>query len=202
MRIGFDLDNTIFDYSKALEQLVREDLRFPGTQILKKEHVKTYLIQNFDEDSWTEFQGKLYTSCFDNVSVSPNTIELLNDLSRYNEVHILSHKTRFPALGPQIDMRIGSMQKLEELGLKVRFGSEKSGIKVRFFDTSAEKIHVINSMNLDFFLDDLQSILVKVTTTQTRALFTSDPTDHDLPFRVFQNWSDIDTYLRKIYLDL
>ena len=114
MRIGFDLDNTIFDYSKALEQLVGEDFRFPRTQLPKKEDVKSYLIQHFDEDSWTEFQGKLYTSCFENVSVSPNTIELLNDLSKHNEVHILSHKTIFPALGPRIDMRIGSMQKLKE----------------------------------------------------------------------------------------
>jgi len=202
MRIGFDLDNTIFDYSEALEQLVKKDLRFPRTQISKKEHVKSYLIKHFNEDSWTEFQGKLYTSCFENVSVSPNTIQLLNDLSKHHEVHILSHKTKFPVLGPRIDMRIGSMQKLEELGLRVRFGSDSSTINVKFFDTSAEKIQVINSMNLDFFLDDLQSILEKITTAKTRALFTSAQTDYELPFLVFQNWLDVDSYLRRTYFEL
>jgi hypothetical protein len=196
IRIGFDLDNTILNYDKAFRELAKNDVRLKNVQNLDKETIKSYLISNYGGQAWTKVQGILYTEYLDFAEVDALAVDLINEISSKHRVEIVSHKSRFPIIGPKIDMRNVAVRRLKKTGITF---SNKNDISVNFFNTSQEKINYINSLDFSFFLDDLLEILLQLNVSVTKGWFVSSmSSDKRDSVTIFSNWQEVAEFLSKI----
>lgn len=172
MLIGFDLDNTLLDYSDSVRMAAAEKLPNKVSDGLTKESLKLQIQENFGGEEWTRLQGLLYTSYIQYATIDPYAIGLLNYLNQRGKhrIQIVSHKTRFPILGPQVDMREIASQHFDKL-TKGLLGST-SGISIHFTETLVEKIEYINETKFDIFVDDLLEVISRLN-IKNRILFSN-----------------------------
>ena len=151
IRVGFDLDNTIIDYTDSI-RIMSE--RLFGNIMESKEEVKEYLF--FDE-LWQNFQGILYTTGLDNAKIMEGFSELFNWL-RENEhkIYIISHKTEHPHNNTNLNLRNLALNWLHENGIISRNFSKSN---VFFYENQNDKIIGINNLGLDYYFDDLDEII-------------------------------------------
>lgn len=154
-KFGFDLDNTIIDYSYSvleycklmnIENVVSlSDLRF----LLKK--------SENNQENWVKAQSWLYSDGLDYAKLSSGFIELCNILENFGyELAIFSHKTN---LGPS---QYGS-RPFRKLATEWLMGSEINNFftpskNVNFYETIDEKVASISSYDPSFYIDDLPKI--------------------------------------------
>ena len=107
MIIGLDFDNTIICYDRVFSAVALENNVIPkDVKITKtKESIKSYLISMGNETLWTELQGYVYGKAILEAVPYPGSVNCIEQLIKAgNEVHIISHKTRTPFLGPKYDL--------------------------------------------------------------------------------------------------
>src|SRR5687768_9193602 len=105
MRIGIDFDNTIVSYDALFHKVAREQNLIPEDTPANKVAVRDHLRRIGQEDRWTELQGYVYGARMDEASAYPGAIEFMRACIRAQHVlAVISHKTRFPFLGPQYDL--------------------------------------------------------------------------------------------------
>jgi phosphoglycolate phosphatase-like HAD superfamily hydrolase len=151
IKVGFDLDNTIIDYSESMKILSKE---FLGNTLESKEQVKEYLLL---DELWQNFQGILYTKGLDDAKVMEGFIEIFNWLrGKGHKVYILSHKTKHPHNNTNVNLRDLALNWLKENRIICR-NFPKSNIF--FYENQKDKIIGINSFGLDYYFDDLDEII-------------------------------------------
>jgi len=194
---GFDIDNTLINYSQSLTRLARLDPRLYPLKDFRKQNVKRFLIENYGEESWTEIQASLYTEYVQYSKISPIAVRLLSNLSLNNKVLLLSHKSKHPIKGVKKDMRLPVLEKLLSSGLDVT--KRDSRIQVQFFETKTEKIEAIHELNLDFFLDDLLDILLALRKKETLlGWFCDSDTSEDIWNIIqFRDWREVSSFVYK-----
>jgi hypothetical protein len=185
--IGFDLDNTVFDYSPALDKLKTDRSELNNIVQSSKEGLKNAVISNLGEDYWTELQGYLYTEYVKYVYVDPKFIELLKlvRLKGWRST-IISHKTIFPFIGPRSNMRESALATLKSFKIDSLLSDG-----IHFFSTKNEKISYINRIQPDFFIDDLPEVLLALSRGIHCILFSSNKPNPGEMLTCASSWEEV-----------
>lgn len=161
MRIGFDLDNTIINYSdlfaKSARQLFSDEICAPCAS---KEHVKKVVKSKEGNHGWVRVQAHVYGRLIEEASLYPGFEDFIDELIKQNhELVICSHKTVSPVENIEFhaDFRNAARNFLENSSLS---GFVKSGlIDIVFCDSLPSKVAEIRRLECDYFIDDLQAVV-------------------------------------------
>lgn len=160
MRIGIDIDNTSIDYSLSFTRKAENLTGVSLPRNMSKRDVQSFVVKTRGEELWTRIQGSVYSESPLNAEVSEGLREFLA-IAKIQEAEVVfvSHKTRFPIVGPKVDLRkpVLDFMKLEKL---IEPALNKSN--VIFCESPNEKLEVIRESNFNFFIDDLVSIIDKI----------------------------------------
>ena len=160
MHIGIDFDNTIVSYDTLFHKACFEKNLIPAEIPVNKSEVRDYLRRIGREESWTEMQGYVYGARMAEAEAYPGVREVFKRLhARGILLSIISHKTRFPFLGPQYDLHAAAKDWLERQGF---FDPNQIGLpreNVYFELTKEAKIQRIATTGVTHFIDDLPEIL-------------------------------------------
>jgi hypothetical protein len=189
--IAFDLDNTILDYRTSLHQLKLDRAELNKISAHTKADFRLRVIAEFGEDYWTELQGFLYTEYVAYSRIDPKFVDLLKYLGANQwQTSIISHKTKFPYLGPKLNMRDCALKRLEVAGIEKLLTNG-----VHFFATKEEKIDYINSVKPNIYIDDLEEILDLLSNKITRLLFSSSSPESTSKYNLVYDWCSVYKYL-------
>ncbi len=153
LRIGIDFDNTIACYDGVFYRAALEKSFIPREIPTSKGAVRDYLRSVGKEEVWTELQGYIYGARMDLAMPYPNFDRFLS-LCHAKQIptFIISHKTRFPFLGPRYDLQRAAKDWLQHQSFP--------WIPPAFFElTLQEKLQRISKQGCTVFIDDLPELL-------------------------------------------
>ena len=190
MRIGFDFDNTIVDYDLVFTQIANElNLEYLGSP---KNSIKNYYeVELGQPNSWKKIQFKVYCELISKIAPSEKFISLLNWLINNNhDIFIVSHKTQNIKINNK-NLKLQPAKKWIEDNIPI-FNKERI-----FFESSAiAKIRKIKSLNLDFFVDDLMTILNHRQFPQiTKKILFNSSLDKLNKIYIASNWDEVKKYI-------
>ena len=197
--LGIDLDNTIIDYSTSIINLAKIEygINLKANTDLKKDF-KRLIISKFNENEWTRAQGLLYSEYMNLANLYDGFLPNLAELkTTFDNVYIVSHKTKFPYIGSEIDIREKAMNWIMEnivsdVGMPIFRENH-----VYFESTINEKIQRISERECKIFIDDLPDILVKLPFNLEGILFGTRT--NEVSHINFDNWHDLVRYLLEKY---
>ena len=201
MKIGIDFDNTIVSYDKLFYQIALEKKIIPLNVPIKKIAVRDYLRSVDKEDIWTLIQGEVYGSRLSDAIAYPYFFDFIKAAQRLGyKIFIISHKTKFPFLGPAYDLHQAAYEWINK-NMKLN-NIEFDGKKNAFFEISKEKkIDRVAKLGCDIFIDDLPEILSMGGFPAKTKKFLFDPDEiHQNIFSEFINvssWHKINNYIIK-----
>jgi hypothetical protein len=158
MRIGIDFDNTIVDYGEAFHTAAMER-GLIGAELPKgKNAVRDFLNTSGRKDDFTALQGYVYGTRMNLARPYPGFREFVATArTAQHNIFIVSHKTRFPLLGPKFDMHAAARDFLREQ--KLMSDDAVPSQHVFFEETKEQKINRAVALRVDVFIDDLPEIL-------------------------------------------
>jgi hypothetical protein len=158
----------------------------PAELFPSKLAVRDYLRTSGKEHIWTEMQGYVYGARMTEAEAYPGFQEVLEWMvSRQGyQVCIISHKTKYPFLGPQYDLHAAARSWIEKYSAWI---PEQN---VYFLPTKADKIKKINQLACDIFIDDLPEILLDQNFPEASHRLLFDPENHH---QIDENISELDS---------
>lgn len=160
MLIGVDFDNTIVCYDHLLHGFAVERGWIPQDVAATKHAVREHLRSSGDEDRWTELQGFVYGKLILQATPFPGVLEFFRACrGRRVEVAIISHRTRLPFRGPQLNLHEAARNWLETHGFFDADGIGLNEDRVFFEETWEQKLSRIASAGCSHFIDDLPEFL-------------------------------------------
>jgi len=180
MRIGLDFDNTIVSYDALFHKVAAEQKVIPDTLSVNKVAVRDYLRKEGKEDIWTEMQGYVYGERMQEASPFEGVIRFISEAKKQgHELRIISHKTRYPFMGPKYDLHTSAILWIESHLLDE--GGPLIGKDEYFFEqTKDEKIARISSCGCEIYIDDLPEILLHKHFPVTTVRYLFDPEKHHM----------------------
>ena len=164
VKIGLDLDNTILDYSSCFQLAAKEVLGLSLPPGASKQDQKFFIERSLGDDEWTLLQGYAYGEFSFKAELFPHFLDfmkLAEDIKA--DVLVVSHKSRYPIIGPSQDLRGFALSNLDRLGVLERLaGFPRSENSVYFCDSRDEKIERIRSMGFKLFVDDLFGVVSSI----------------------------------------
>lgn len=160
MLIGLDFDNTIVSYDSLFHKVAIEQKVIPETILVNKIAVRNHLRSIDKESIWTEMQGYVYGERMQEAEPYKGVIEFIVRAKQLgHSICIVSHKTKYPFLGPQYDLHLSAIKWIENYLLKD--GQPLFSQSEYFFEiTKEEKVQRIKSCGFDMYIDDLPEILL------------------------------------------
>jgi hypothetical protein len=160
MRIGIDFDNTIVSYEKVFHAAAISRGLLNGEVAKDKTSVRDHLRGEGKEQDWILLQGHVYGSCMADTQLYPGVERFIRAAREGgHEIRIISHKTRYPVMGPQYDLHDAARSFLHQRGFFLPDGAGLSECDVFFEVTKADKLGRIESEGCDLFIDDLPEFL-------------------------------------------
>jgi len=200
MLIGLDFDNTIVSYDGLFHQVALEKSLIPADVPQSKLAVRDYLRGVGKEDAWTEMQGYVYGARMVDAAPYPGAIEFMR-LARQGGISlaIVSHKTRYPFLGPRYDLHEAARS-----WVKSQLAAQDliDPGQVFFELTKDDKIRRVAGIGCDYFVDDLPEILMAPTFPRKTATVLFDPERAHRKEKVgarFESWQDIAQHFEAIW---
>jgi hypothetical protein len=191
MRIGFDFDNTIVNYDFVFSQIANElNLEYLDSP---KNAIKNYYeIELGQPDSWKKVQFKVYCELISKIAPCDNFITFLNCLiENKHDFFIVSHKTQNIKINnTNLNLRDPAKKWIEK-NIPI-FNKERI-----FFESSAvAKVRKIKLLRLDFYVDDLLTILnhSQFPLVTKKILFNSCLLELN-DIYVARNWHEVKTYI-------
>lgn len=158
--IGVDIDNTIIDYTGLFEKRVLERFQISFSEGITKNTIKSTVVGKFGELAWTQLQGIVYAEALSEQVFFPGAVTVIERwLALGIELRLLSHKTRFPLVGPKVDLRQATYRLLSDT---FRRSVDSKQLTIEFFETQSQKIEAINNYAPNLFIDDLVAVIDKV----------------------------------------
>jgi hypothetical protein len=197
MRIGLDFDNTIIRYDETFRQAAKDrgllDARFCGS----KQQVRDAIRQLPEgELKWQALQGHVYGKDIGSAEIFEGVSSfLLRARKEGHTVLIVSHKTQYGHFDQErINLRSSA---LEWMGARNFFSDHHFAIRrdnVHFEATRFEKLARIASLDCDFFVDDLEEVLVDPDFPKSvqRILFADRSDVAGAPYRTCADWTAIE----------
>ena len=193
--IGLDLDNTIINYGRLFYDIALEKKWIPIECQKDKIGVRKYLQRKGRNDLWTELQGLIYGPCLTEAEPYSGVDDFLLECRKLKiPVWIVSHKTRFPAMGFQHDLHASASEWLFASGL---IHSETGGVtkdRVIFCETRSEKIAAIVRLQLTHFVDDLPEVFLDADFPKeiNKYLYAPDGVQRQLPYcELVNSWQEL-----------
>ena len=161
--IGLDFDNTLIDYDLLFYKLAVELKLIPIVTQKSKLGVRDYLIKAGREKSFTKLQGEVYGKKIEFAEASKGVIEALQELKEKGfKFSIVSHKTKFPIIGEKINLHLCALDWLKNNKFLDKNGLNIQREDIYFEPTKEKKIKRINYLNCDYYIDDLEEILLEL----------------------------------------
>ena len=155
MILGIDFDNTLVCYDGLFHAAAVAGKLLPAEAPGGKRAVRERLIQLGREDDFTRLQGWVYGPGLKDARPYPDARECLRRLSQAGAgIKLISHKTRFPILGPAYDLRQAAWGWLEANGWLA--GGPLAPADVFFEDSLEEKAARVAKCGCTHFVDDLE----------------------------------------------
>lgn len=197
MFLGIDFDNTIIQYDDVFYRHALNKKLIPETLAKDKLSVRDYLRSKNIEDEWTIIQGEVYGSRIMDAEPFDSVVEVLTALKNLGiPLKIISHKTRFPYLGPKVDLHKSALNWLNSHGF---LGSSGLGLSEDdvFFEVKLEdKISRIISSGCTHFIDDLPEVLELLPDRISRILFQASYIEkHQYKWPVLNTWKQLPALL-------
>ena len=155
-KFGLDLDNTLIDYS----QPTKEYCKFNGLRVHETlKDLRNYIkYENDNDEDWQTAQAWIYTEGLNYASLTEGTNDFLRCLRENGfEVSIISHKTS------HTQKKHGSKElhsrTLEWLSSRIDSKHFELRRNIYFEPTKDFKIKRIQSLDINYFVDDLIEIL-------------------------------------------
>jgi len=190
MIIGIDFDNTIVSYDSVIYQTALEKKLISESTDKNKQSVKKEIIKNFSENEWTFLQGYIYGKAMINAKMFDGVERFLKEmLTNGHKLYIISHKTKFPYMGPKYDLHKSATNWIKE-----NITSKNLITNYFFLETKKEKIEKINSLKCDYFIDDLEEILLDSNLKKdiNKILFTHNKSEKEFTqFIQASSWHEI-----------
>lgn len=202
MRIGLDFDNTIVCYDALFHKVALETNAVPAETPRSKLAVRNYLRSKDKENVWTELQAHVYGARMDEAFSYPGVTEFLSWATESgHELAIISHKTKYPFLGPRYDLHDAALVWIEK-NLRGSDGLLVPIPQVFFELTREEKLARIRDFDCEVFLDDLPEILrAKDFPSNTRRILFDPEEKHvntlQSDITVVQSWDELVNFLRQ-----
>ncbi len=160
MLIGIDFDNTIVCYDRLLHAIAVETGLIPVDLPCHKEQIRDYLRDCRAEESWTELQGRVYGVEIERAPPFSGVLEFFNRCrQRQIEVCIISHRTRRPYRGPDVDLHAAARHWLNKHQFQQSGMAGLSTERVYFEETKQQKLDRIEQVACTHFIDDLLEFL-------------------------------------------
>jgi hypothetical protein len=204
MRIGIDFDNTIVSYDHLFHKVALEKGLIPESSAQNKISVRNYLREQNKEFEWTLLQGEVYGPKITDAAPCKGVIEFIKTAqSKKHEIFIISHRTKFPFLGPKYDLHKAAQNWLDKF--LVMHDIDLALKSNAFFElTKEDKISRISYLNCDVFIDDLPEILDMEGFLNKTNRILYDPENKYNPTRsqhvVMKSWNSIQNYCFDGYL--
>jgi phosphoglycolate phosphatase-like HAD superfamily hydrolase len=195
MRIGVDFDNTIVDYEGVFHAAALERGLIEASLPKDKNAVRDFLNGSGRKDDFTALQGYVYGSRMELARPYPGFREFVSAArAAGHDVFIVSHKTRFPLLGPKYDMHDAARAFLSDRELAG--GEAVPHEQIYFEETKEQKIERASVLGVDAFIDDLPEILAMpgLTSRCRRILFAPNGAG-ETRFEVCGSWDEITALL-------
>ena len=196
MKIGIDFDNTIVSYEELFYNIAREKKIIPYELPQKKTAVRNYLRSVGQETQWTLMQGEVYGPHMSNAKPFPYVVEFMVKAEQAgHQIFIISHKTKYPFVGPQYDLHATA-----KLWINTNLIFHKAPLidtnRIFYELTKEKKISRIQSLECDFFIDDLPEILLMpgFPDQTKKILFDPDFTNGNFDYRysIANSWLKIE----------
>ena len=173
--LGLDFDNTIVCYDGVFQKVAIEEKMVPAEFANSKIQIRDYLRKIDKEHIWTELQGYVYGKRMNEAKPFPGVLDFLRQLKAMNiKVYIVSHRTKYPFLGPKYDLHNAAKQWLE----LQKFHDPQELILPSenvFFELSkADKIKRIIDLRCTHYVDDLPEILEMLPKKISKILFANN----------------------------
>jgi len=196
IKLGIDFDNTITDYTSVFRQVaLKKKIIKKNIPVFTKNEIKNYLIHNNNEKMWTELQGLVYGKYLQYASPQPYLIDTLTLLKTKNiQLYIISHRTLYPYIGEKVNLH-DAAKKWIHLNIAQFFDSEN----IFFEMTIEDKIKRANNLGIDFFIDDLEKILLHPNLSNNiyKILYDPEKNYKDCLLKTINQWNDLNIYLVK-----
>ncbi|MCF6434689.1 HAD family hydrolase [Pseudoalteromonas sp. MMG022] len=161
MRLGIDFDNTIANYTGVFHRVAHQLGWMPEHIGHSKEQVKQYFFDQNNEAQWTQLQGIVYGEKINEASPFPHCLEVLKALqAQGHELFLISHKTQYPFIGKKVDLHEAARNWLVDQGLLGGDDAVFCDNRIFFNTTKEQKLERVATLQIDVFVDDLESILL------------------------------------------
>ena len=164
-----------------------------------KTEIRNHLRSIGKEKDFTKLQGEVYGPEIVNAEAAVGVLEALKKLKMKEvEMHLISHKTKYPYLGPKYDLHSAATKWLDKNGFfrENEIGWDKS--QVNYMATKEEKINKILELKCTHYVDDLPEILNMLPGNIQKILY--DPNgQQDMPrgMITMKKWSDLSSLLHE-----
>ena len=172
IKLGLDFDNTLIDYDEVFYKIAFQKGLIPKSIDRNKASVRTYLVNKNREEEFILLQGEVYGSKILEAKQSEGMFETLNLLKNNGvELIIVSHKTKYPYTGEKYNLHNAAKDWLVKNKF---FDSDYLAMDEKnvFFEVTKEKkINRIHQLKINFFIDDLESILHLISDDVQKILY-------------------------------
>lgn len=195
LHIGIDFDNTIISYDKVFHKYATK-LGLIGPEVERNKQAIRDAIRRLPNgnDQWTELQGLVYGKHVDEADIAPGFDEFIDWCrTRGIKLSIISHKTIYPAMGPQYNLHTAAQKWLEDNDLYERTGIAKDD--VIFEEKLQSKLSQIGARGCTHFIDDLPEVLLHSDfPAQVKKILYSQEKRVDGNLLCFRSWHEIKNY--------
>lgn len=188
--IGIDFDNTIINYDKIFYYLALKKKLINKNILIEKEAIKNDLIKNNLYNEWVSLQGEVYSKYVLKGKINNFFIPVIKKLLKKYELHIISHKTKYPVIGEKINLRFKALEWIEKnIIQKVNFKKNN----IHFASTQVSKIQIIKAKKCNIFIDDLEDVLIntKFPKNCKKILFNDQIKQDKNEIYLASNWNKI-----------
>jgi hypothetical protein len=197
LHIGIDFDNTLVRYDTVFHKYAIERGLIPIETPKDKYTIRQRIRElSNGEHYWTELQGLVYGVKMQEAKLAEGVDRFLKECrKRRIPVSIISHKTKFPVIGIQVDLREAAMDWMESNGFFSEYGLSRG--QVFFESTRAEKINRIITQGCSHFIDDLEEIfLEREFPEEVEKVLYAPGKKGNFPgsIRIFDSWQSITDY--------
>lgn len=155
LRIGFDLDNTLVNYSLAVNQYCKANSLPVKNSIVE---LRNFLNPLDDRQSdWVKAQSWIYSDGLEFAEIENSAVSFIEKMAEENyEICILSHKSTLgpPQFGEKpFRERATSWLAKSKIGLYFT-----PGVNLFFYESLDDKVSGIKTQKLDLYVDDLLKV--------------------------------------------
>lgn len=201
MKIGFDIDNTLIDYSPSIRSAASDifGLELPGG--VTKAQAVDLLKKELGAAAWTELQGYVYAEYAIFAKPFANALQCLRTAIQMGmDVNLVSHKSKYPASNRQVNLRDWAIRMLDEIGIldEVVTKQPLAGDTIHLCETFEDKITTIENLKFDFFIDDLVDVLTRLDHNLQRIHIFCESQHVYIPgLECVANWNEVTTLITR-----